>query len=210
MYKPVISIFFIIILMVVVSCGPKVLVPPEIDLKEYATVGIMQFRTDAKGKLGEYTSQKFLEEIQTSQKGVQILELGDYKKVLEATKQDEMDIETIKKIGEKYDVNAIILGDLEISDIKPKVNLATIISSMSVRAEVDAKLTVKLCETSKGATVWLNSARDKRTVAQVSIFAGEDIFFDAENPDEAYGELVRSLVRNVSEDLRFRYVRAKR
>ena len=73
-------------------------------------------------------------------------------------------------------MDCIITGDLNVSDVKPKVSLSSLLSSMSVSAEVDAQLTVKLLETSKGATDWLGSARDKRSVAHVSIFSAGDIF----------------------------------
>jgi len=209
MSKSALVVLLIFSMFIFFNCGPKIQVPPEIDLKEYSAVGIIQFSTEAKGKLGEFTTEIFLEEIQESQKGAQIFELGDVEKILDEVNEDKLSIESIKETGDKYEVDAIIIGDLEVSDVKPKVSLSTILSSMSVRADVDAKLTVKLYATNNGSTVWLNSARDKRTVAQVSIFSGEDIFFDAEDPDEAYGDLVRSLVRNVTRDLRFRYVRKK-
>ena len=86
--------------------------------------------------------------------------------------------------------------------MKPKVSLSAIIKHMSVRAEVEASLSVKLQETERGATVWTDSARDKRDVAHVSIFSGGPIVFDAQDPEEAYGDFAESLVREVTRDLR--------
>lgn len=191
------------------SCGPKILVPPEIDLKAYSSVGIFQFSTNSKGKLGKFTTNKFLEEIQESQKGARFIELGELNEVLNEMGKTKLNVEAIQEIGKKYDVDCFITGDLDVSDIKPKVNLSSILSSMSVSAEVDAQLTVKLLETDKSATRWLDSARHKKSVAHVSVFSAGDIYFDADDPEKAYGQLVRSLVREVSEDLRFRYVRKK-
>ena len=61
MYKRA-EVLFVLSLFIFFNCGPKIQVPPEIDLKEYSAVGIIQFSTEAKGKLGEFTTEKFLEE----------------------------------------------------------------------------------------------------------------------------------------------------
>ena len=189
------------------SCGPKIQVPPEIDLKVYSGVGIIQFSSNSKGKLSKYTTNKFMEEIQGSQRGAKIIELGELDDVLNEVGKSQLNVDAIKEIGKKYEVDCIISGDLAVSDVKPKVSLSSLLSSMSVSAQVDAQLTVKLLETDKGATDWLGSARDKRSVAHVSVFSAGDIFFDADDPEEAYGDLIRSLVRETTKDLRFRYVR---
>jgi len=190
----------LVMLLLILGCGPKMMVPPEIVLNEYGNVGLIDFSSEAKGNLGEFVTQKFLEEISSSQKDARIMELGSLDEVLEAVQRDRMDPEAIQAIGEKYNVNAIITGDLKVSDIKPKVKLSSIIQSMSVKAEVAASLTVRLLETEQGATVWTNSAQDTETVAQVSIFSGGGAFFDADDPEEAYGDLARSLVRQITSD----------
>jgi hypothetical protein len=194
-----------VMLLLILGCGPKMMVPPEIDLNEYGNVGLINFSSEAKGNLGEFVTQKFLEEISSSQKGARIMELGSLDKVLESVQRDRMDPEAIQAIGKKYNVNAIITGNLKVSDIKPKVKLSSIIQSMSVKAEVEASLTVRLLETEQGATVWTNSARDTETVAQVSIFSDGGAFFDADDPEEAYGDLSRSLVKKVTSDFKSSY-----
>jgi len=196
-----------VMLLLILGCGPKVMVPPEIDLAEYESVGLIDFSSDAEGALGEFVTQKFMEEISLSQKGARIIELGSMDKVLESVQRDEMDPEAVQAIGEKHNLNSVIIGELEISDVKPKISISSIVSHMSVRAEVEASLTVKLLETERGATIWTDSAQDKKEVAHVSIFSGGAVHFDAKDPEEAYGDLARSLVRDVTEDLRVSYKR---
>jgi hypothetical protein len=183
------------------------MVPPEIDLKEYSTVGLIDFSSDAEGNLGEFVTQKFLEEISSSQKEARIIELGVLDEILEAVQRDKIDPETVQAIGQKYQVNSIIVGNLKVSDVKPKVNISSIIKSMSVKAEVEAEITVRLLETTQGATVWTDSAQGKETVAEVSVFSGDRFFFDADDPEEAYGDLTRSLVKEVTSELRGSYKR---
>lgn len=198
------TIVCLIITSILFGCGPKVIVPPVVDLTKYNNVGLINFKSDAKGKLGEYVTQKFLQEVNISQKGARIIELGDEDRVLRSIERDEIGPKAIQLIGDKYDVDAIIIGNLRLSDIKPKVDITAIVKTLSVKADVDASLSVKLIETDSGATVWTNIAEDQKTVAQVSVFSSKDIFFDAENPDEAYGDLAKSLVEQVTEDLKTR------
>jgi hypothetical protein len=203
--KNISLIVCLLIAFVFIGCGPKVIVPPEVDLTKYKAVGLINFESDAKGKLGEYVTQKFLQEISRSQKGVRIVELGDMERVLRAIDREELGPKAIQIIGDTYKVEAIIMGNLHVSEIKPKIDLSSIVvKALNVKADVDASLSVKLIETKNSATIWTNIAEDKRTVAQVSVFSSKDISFDAENPDEAYGELAQSLIQQVTEDLKTR------
>jgi hypothetical protein len=195
-----------VMLVLILACGPKVMVPPEIDLTQYSTVGLINFTSDAEGNLGEFVTQKFLEEISSSQKEARIVELGGLDEILEVVQRDKIDREAVQAIGQKHNVNSIITGNLKVSDVKPKVGIASL-QSMSVKAEVEAEITVRLLETGQGATVWTASARGKETVAQVSIFSGDNLFFDAEDPEEAYGDLARSLVDEVTSELKISHKR---
>lgn len=193
---------FLFLTLFILGCGPKVLIPPEVDLTKYDPVGLVTFKSTSKGKLADYITLRFLDEISKSQKGIRIVELGDEKKVLNSVDRQTMDPNVIQMLGDKYNLKSIITGDLNVSDIKPKVNISSIITSMSVKAEVQATLIVRLIETKNGATIWTNLAEDRKSVASVSIFSKNDILFDAQNPDDAYGDLAQSLVKAVTEDLK--------
>jgi hypothetical protein len=198
---------FVLVLFLSWACGPKVLVPPVVDLVRFENIGLIEFSTSSKGNLHTFTSHKFLEEVTRSQQGVRILELGDMAKVLESIGRESLDIEAHKAIGEKYEINALILGELTVSDIKPKVNISSLVSGGTFSAEVDAELSVKLVECARGGTIWADSARERKTVAYVSVFQGDDFYFGARDPEEAYGDLIRSLVIRATQDLRFHYRR---
>jgi hypothetical protein len=181
--------------------------PPEIDLGKYGGVGLINFSSDAEGELGEFMTQKFLKEISLSQKDAKIIELGSMDTVLEAVRQDKFGPDATRAIGEKYNVDAIIVGNLMVSDVRPKINISSIITSMSVKAEVEASMVVKLLETDRGATVWTGTAQETRNVAHVSVFSPDTILFDAKDPEQAYGELADSLIEEVTRDLRVSYRR---
>lgn len=193
--------------LLMLGCGTKVMFPPEVDLKEYESVGLINFTTEAEGKIGEFVTQKFLEEISLSQKGVRIIEIGSMDEVLQSVQRDKVGPEAIREIGQKHNLNSLIIGNLQVSDVKPKVSISSIITHMSVRAVIDATITAKLLDTADGATVWTDSAQKTADVAHVSIFSGNVVHFDADDPEEAYGELVDSLIEEVTEDLRISYRR---
>jgi len=192
-------------LVLIFGCGSKVMVPPRIDLGEYGSVGLVNFTSNAEGNLAEYATQKFLEIVSESQPGARFIELGNQDEVLESVQKDKMDREAIQEIGKKNNLAAIILGELDVSDVKPKVRFGPPFTPISVEAEVDASMKAKMVAVEDGATVWTDSARDEETVAHVSIFRPGVFIFDAEDPDKAYGKLVESLVRDVSRDLRITY-----
>ena len=193
--------------LILIGCAPKVMVLPRIDLKVYDNVGIVEFSSNAEGNLDQFATQKFLEAIQSSQPGVRILELGNKDGVLEAVQRNQLDFEAIVEIGKKYDVAALITGHLDVTDVKPKVQLSTLLRSMSVEADVEASLTARLFETKDGATLWTDSARSKQTIAHVRMVSNGPAYFDASDPEKAYGKLVHALVKEVSKDLRVRYER---
>ena len=97
----------IFILFLFIACGPKVLVPPEIDLLPYEKVGLISFSVEnAEGQLDEMATQRFLQEITRFQRGVQVIELGPLDGVLGKINKISLDQEAMRAIGEHYDVTS--------------------------------------------------------------------------------------------------------
>ena len=193
-------------LLLLVGCAKKVMVPPTIDLHLYETIGLVQFSSNAEGALDALATQKFIEALQAAQPGVRILELGDQAEILESVGRDEMDFQAVRAIGEKYGVEVVVVGDVEVTDVKPRVQLLSL-SSFGVSADVEVTLAAKLYDGASGATIWTNSCSDKRTVAHVGVSSSGPVDFGAGDPEAAYGELVYALVYTVTRDFRVRYVK---
>ena len=181
-------------------------VPPRVDLHEFATIGIVEFESTAKGNLSAFATQRFIEMLQESQPGVRVLELGKASGLEGLDDSGRIDYRAVKKIGDKYDVDALVIGDLLVKEVRPRVDILQAITTMSVAADVDAGLTARLLETDHGATVWTRSSNATRTVAQVGV-SGKAVRFDAQHPEQAYGELVNALVNDITYDFRPSYVR---
>jgi hypothetical protein len=178
----------------------RVYVPPAIDLTPKEVIGIIVFRSDAEGDLAEFVTEKFIQSV-TEDQELMIVELGEEAAVLEAVGQTRLGPDAFKAIGEKYEVNTVFTGALNVSDIKPSVSIGPNFSFASFQAKVKARLIARLVETGSSATLWSNSGDDERTVAGVSKF-GSSFSFGADDPEHAYGDLARSLCRKVTRDFR--------
>jgi hypothetical protein len=179
----------------------RVYVPPAIDLKPQETIGIIEFKSDTKGDLRELVTQKFIQSISEDQ-DLRIVELGDEQAVLEAVGMTHLGPDAFKAIGEKYDLNTVFTGNLDVTEATPSCGFGP--GYASFEAKVNARLAARLVETATGATVWSNSARDERTVAGVEKF-GSSFSFTAEDPEKAYGDMARHLCRQITHDFRHSY-----
>ena len=197
---------------VVFGCSKRVTVeiPPRVDLHSFDVIGIVAFDSEAEGTLPSFATQRFIETMQRAQPGVLVLELGSAEELKEALGLDKLDFAAMQAIREQYGVEAVILGDLEVSDMRPNLDLSNMISSMSLSAEVDAALSSRMFETRRGATVWTSSTRRTDTVAHVGTNGNGSIRFDAKDPERAYGTLVDALVFDITRDFRVTYVTRKR
>ena len=191
-----------LILVAVAACGssPKVLVPPRLDLRGYDTIGILEFASNSTGSLDGYATQRFLETVYAAQPGVRVIELGPEALVLDQVGAANLDFEAARKIGAKYDVAAIFAGDLDVTDVRPSIDVTRLLQTLSAKAEVGAKLSVRLLDTERGATLWTRGSSAKAPVAHVRVVHHGKVDFGAKDPEEAYGKLVHALVRDVTTD----------
>jgi hypothetical protein len=195
------------VLLAATGCGPKVMVPPKIDLAQHEVVGVITFRSSNEGLLGSYATGKFIEAVRRDQGLVRVVEIGDQDEVLEKIGSKELDREAFVKIGEEYDVATVFNGELVLSDIRPEITITPGGGYMDFSAEVDATMAVRLMETETGASLWNSSAAATRKVGGVSVFGHKHFAFNAKDPDVAYGELVRAMVRKASRDFQVTWER---
>lgn len=179
---------------------PKVLVPPRLDLGAYPTMGIVLFTSNTSGNLDDYATEQFMQALHNAQPGVRILELGTADHVLDEVGHDAFDFEAVRAIGKKWGVDAVFAGHLDVTDVKPRLDLQSMIKTLRVSADVKAALQARLIEAHGGATVWSRSSSGEAPVAHVRLISGGPVDFGASDPAEAYGRLVQTLVGRVSGD----------
>ena len=187
---------------VTVGCAPRyqtVTLAPRIDLTEHQIIAVVEFDSSTAGELGPLATRRFTDMARRDQGLVRMMNVEP-----DTAQRNQA---AFKQLGQRYDARTILVGSLEVSDIRPNLSIANTLRSGSLTANVDATLTVDLIESSTGASIWSASARTTRTVGHINVFDGKHFTFDAEDPEQAYGELIDTLVARVTSDFRSTYVR---
>ena len=204
---------FVILLALVVQwgCSRTVLVPvpPRMDLKSYGTLGIIEFASNSDPAISNYATQQFQEHVQGAYPGTPILELGNREAVLAAVGATQFDADAITKIGKKYGVTAVFLGDIVYSEPKTDIRLTDINKlEGGVRTEVRGDMSTKLMETQSGASVWSSSAWAKRQIGSVSLSTkrGVSATVGDSNPRK---DMVPALILHLTQDFRPKLVRQR-
>ena len=193
---PVYTLLFSVV--AATGCSKRVLVPPQLDLHPYPAVGLVTFTMDnSKGDLEHLATDQFLAEIHNAQPGTPVVELGNYQALLEECGREKLDREALRTLAAEYGVATVFVGHMKASNISPRASLS---GFPRVGATVSVQLTVRMLETEIGATLWTNTAKATESVGELGL-SGSQIVFAAQDPKEAYGDLVRHLIANVTTDM---------
>ncbi len=186
-------------------------VPPEVDLKSYEAIGVIEFGSNAGAAINRYATERFQSSVQSAQPGTRLVELGTAESVLAAIGARQLDADTIKRIGTRFRVAAVFEGNIKFSE--PKVNLGGGITDLAtaqggVRAEMRGDMFARLVETRTAAGVWSNSSWATRQLGGVHVSSDGGIVGTVRtlNPRE---EMVPALVREVTTGLRESTVRRR-
>jgi hypothetical protein len=204
---------FVILLTLAVQsgCSSTILVPvpPRMDLKSYGTLGIIEFASNSDPAISNYATQQFQEHVQGAYPGTPILELGNRETVLAAVGATQFDADAITKIGKKYGVTAVFLGDLVYSDPKTDIRVTDINRlEGGIRTEIRGDISTKLMETQSGASVWSSSTWEKRQIGSVSLSTrrGVSATVGDSNPRK---DMVPALILHLTQDFRPKLVRQR-
>lgn len=181
-------------------------VPPRMELKSYGALGIVEFAGNEPGTAARATRQ-FQEHVQAAQPGTPFLELGDRQTVLAAVGARELDAAALRKIGQKYGVRAVFVGELVYSEPRVDVNVVDITKLQGgVRAEMRGDISSRLFETATGASIWSSSAWARREIGSLRVSADQGVSggVSQSSPRE---EMVPALVYHLTGDFRATTVR---
>ena len=189
------------LLLLVSNCGGhKVLVPPRLDLRPYAKVGLVTFTVEnAKGSLHQLATERFAEQVLAAQPGVEVLELGSVDTVLQRVGEKDLGIAGAQALGRARNVGAVFAGHLKVTDPQGSGGIAGL-RTPHLEAMVRVDLTVRLLSSQSGGTVWRSSAWAAEKVGQVALVGGQ-LDFQARDPKQAYGRMVNRLVNLVTQDM---------
>src|SRR5512138_2160889 len=110
------------------ACSHTVVVPvpPKMDLKGYGPVGIVDFSSNSEQVLSERATRQFQEQVQSAQPGTRFVELGDRQQLLSAIGAKQFDAPALRRIGAKYGVSAVFIGDLAYSEPRTDIKVSDI------------------------------------------------------------------------------------
>jgi len=187
----------------VASCSAKyTIVPPAIDLAGLGTIGLVTFKAaDVKGDLDAAATQAFLEEITAAQR-VPVVELGPAEAVLAEIGRPAFDREAVLALGQKHGLEAVFIGEIAVTKVKPQIDLAAPLSkTLFARAAMDMSVKVRLVSTANGATLWTNSAVRQGTVGSVGMDNGVPVFA-VRDKNAAMNDLLRQIMFQMTWDFR--------
>lgn len=191
-------------LVAVAACGRAryVIVPPAVDLAALDSVGLIVLKTEgATGDLDAVASQYFLQDVMAAQR-VPVVEMGPLAGVLADIGRPGLDRETALAIGRKYEVGAFFAGEIKVTKVKPRIDLAAPLSkSLFARAAFDIAVTARLISTANGATLWTGSAARQGTVGSVGMDNGVPVFA-VRDQSAAMREVLREITFQMTWDFR--------
>ena len=177
-------------------------VPPRMDLKRYGTLGIVDFSSDADPAIAAGATRRFEEQVQAAQPGTPFLELGDRAAVLSSVGAAQLDMAALKKIGEKYGVHAVFVGDIVYSQPRMDVNVVDIRKlEGGMQAEMRGDISSRLMDTATGASLWSSSAWARRQIGTMRISAEHGVS-GAMRRSDPREDMVPALVYHLTEDFR--------
>ena len=201
--------FTLLSLAALCGCSSTVLVnvPPRVDLTPYRTLGVIEFTSNAGGAINARATQQLQEQVQAAQPGTRFIELGSREAVLAAVGRSQLDAEAAKRIGRKYGVAAVFLGELAYADPKTDIRVSDLTKlEGGVRTEVRGDISAKLLETESGASVWSNSGWVRRQVGRLNVSAEHGVS-GAMSKSDPHEEMVPALVYQLTHDFRSSTVR---
>lgn len=179
-----------------------VAVPPRVDLKPYGTVGIVEFTSNGDRATSTQATRQFQEQVQEAQPGTRFLELGAPGTVLAGVGASEFTADALRRIGEKYGVKAIVVGEVVYSEPRTDIKVADITRlEGGMRSELRADISARLLETASGASVWIRSAWTKRQLGTLTVSAQRGVSGSLAKADPRE-EMVTTLVYHLTHDFR--------
>ena len=193
-------LFLTVLLLIGCTHKQKVMVPPRIVLAPFNNIGIIDFSSNINDTLQQTVTQNFMQRAQSAQPGVRFLELGPMSPILTSYGANHLNPNILMALAEKHHINAVFTGHLEISEIKPKFRWNAVATTVKAEAYLEGMLTVRLMESGSGAILWTNSSTAKKSVAAISLNRNGPVGVSVNDPEAKYGNLIRELVCNCTND----------
>jgi hypothetical protein len=184
--------------------------PPVIDLRTYNAVAVLEFPVlGLAHKSPQEVTRRYLAMLYGAQPGVKVLEIGDELQVLAELGLRKLDPEAIRLIGQKYGVDAVLTGEMSVTEMTPSVSVGQNLTSFHASAKVQGELNAKVRETAVGATAWANGAHGTWTLGGFSVNEKGLTNVGVSDIDAKYEAMLADLLNVATQDFRPTYSRQK-
>ena len=187
------------------GCSSTVVVsvPPRMELRSYGTLGVVQFSSNSDGAIDVLATRQFQEQVQAAQPGTRLIELGSRQALLGAVGAAQLDADAARKIGAKFGVAAIFLGEIVYAEPTADVKVTDLARlDGAVRAEIRGDISARLIEAASGASVWSSSAWARRQIGGVRVSAAQGISGSVSTKADPRRDMVPALVYQLTHDFR--------
>lgn len=200
-----------LLLVILWGCSKTVVVPvpPVVELNRYGTIGVVAFSSNSEPAISIQATRRFQELIQSAQPGTPFIELGTRDAVLAAVGTRQLDVDAFRKIGEKFGVAAVFVGDLTYGEPRTDVSVSDLSRlEGGARTTIRADISSRLVETRSGASVWSASTWVTRQVGRIRVSAERGVSAKM-NQSNSHAEMVPPLVYEITHDFRPTSVRQR-
>jgi hypothetical protein len=187
------------------GCSSTVVVsvPPRMELRSYGTLGVVQFASNSDGAIDVLATRQFQEQVQAAQPGTRLIELGSRQALLGAVGAAQLDADAARKIGAKFGVAAIFLGEIVYAEPTADVKVTDLARlDGAVRAEIRGDISARLIEAASGASVWSSSAWARRQIGGVRVSADQGISGSVSTKADPRRDMVPALIYQLTHDFR--------
>jgi hypothetical protein len=145
--------------------------------------------------------REFLAAVRSLQPSARLVELGAAAGVLEGVGRKTVDAATIRAIGRKHGVDAVLVGDLWADTIDPVEYMQRARSAPST-VELEGSLNTRIFETREGVAIWSASAVGRKPINPARVNAWGSKSVDLSHLEKVRAALVQDLVAQATADFR--------
>ena len=172
-----------------------------VDLSRIGRLGVLHFTSVGETALEPLARREFLAAVRSLQPNARLIELGTAAGVLEDVGRKNVDAATIRAIGSKHGVEAVLVGELWADTIDPVEYMQRARSAPST-VELEGTLSARIFETRQGLAIWSTNALGRKPINPARINAWGSKSVDLSHLEKVRAALVQDLVAQATVDFK--------
>ena len=172
-----------------------------VDLSRIGRLGVVHFNSVGETALEPLARREFLAAVRSLQPSASLVELGAAAGLLKAVGRKSIDAATIRAIGQKHGVDAVLVGELWADTIDPVEYMQRARSAPST-VELEGTLSAQIFEARQGTKIWSTSTLGRKPINPARVNAWGSKSVDLGDLEKVRAALVQDLVAQATADFR--------